>query len=228
MPVQRDLSGCRFGRFTAVMPTQKRTNQGDVIWNCKCDCGNEKEVSARYLVRGKVKSCGCLAELNRRSLIGERFGRLTVVSYAGKLNRQNRENFWNCVCDCGNNATVGQTELLNGDTKSCGCLQKEKLLVGLRLIDGTSVSILERNKKKTRSTNKSGYTGVFQEKSGKWIAYINFQKKRYWLGRYSKKEDAIKARQRGEEMHDDFLNWYYTSVVKSDSKEKRLEILSAD
>lgn len=30
------------------------------------------------------------------------------------------------------------------------------------------------------------------------------------MGRFDKIEDAIKARQRGEEMYDDFLEWYYS------------------
>ena len=33
----------------------------------------------------------------------------------------------------------------------------------------------------------------------KWKAIIHFKKKRYYLGRYDKKEDAIKARQEAEE-----------------------------
>lgn len=31
------------------------------FWLCKCECGNEKTVTARSLVGGHVQSCGCLA-----------------------------------------------------------------------------------------------------------------------------------------------------------------------
>lgn len=34
-------------------------------------------------------------------------------------------NFWYCLCDCGRNAIVGGTHLLDGHTKSCGCLKLE-------------------------------------------------------------------------------------------------------
>ena len=34
---------------------------------------------------------------------------------------------WLCRCDCGNETTVFSGYLRNGDTKSCGCLSKDKL-----------------------------------------------------------------------------------------------------
>ena len=33
---------------------------------------------------------------------------------------------WLCKCDCGNIVKVKTAALRNGNTKSCGCLQKEK------------------------------------------------------------------------------------------------------
>lgn len=89
----------------------------------------------------------------------------------------------------------------------------------LEILEETSVALLERNKK-LRKINKNGYTGVFHTADGKWEAYINFKKKRYWLGRYSDKEDAIKARQCGEEMHNDFLKWYYETHPAKDTISK--------
>lgn len=32
---------------------------------------------------------------------------------------------WNCVCDCGNKATIRSSDLTGGHTKSCGCLVTE-------------------------------------------------------------------------------------------------------
>lgn len=63
-------------------------------------------------------------------------------------------------------------------------------------------------------TNTSGYTGVYQhKKSGKWVAQITFRKKTYYLGAYSDIHEAVKARQRAEEMHDEFLEWYYSEYL---------------
>ncbi len=215
----KDISGQRFGKLIVIEPTEKRADGGSVVWKCHCDCGNDTEVSWSRLRKGKVRSCGCLSNPPLKDYIGKRFGRLTVIGYAGKLNPNSTEHYWTCRCDCGNEANVGQNELQNGDTVSCGCYQIERMLESLRLIDNTSVTILEHSKK-PRANNKSGYPGVFQEKSGKWIAYISFKKKRYWLGRFDDKEDAIRARQRGEEIHDDFLEWYYTEYERKTQRKR--------
>ena len=54
-------------------------------------------------------------------------------------------------------------------------------------------------------------------RSGKWQAQITFKRKTYYLGSFDKLEDAVKARKRGEEMHDVFLEWYYTEHKNSPS-----------
>ena len=54
-----DISNQRFGKLIAIEPTKKRY-RSFVIWKCKCDCGNECEVSLGHLQAGNVKSCGCL------------------------------------------------------------------------------------------------------------------------------------------------------------------------
>ncbi len=55
-----DLAGRRFGRLTAIRPVESGGRNG-VRWLCRCDCGNEVELASEYLLRGKSKSCGCLA-----------------------------------------------------------------------------------------------------------------------------------------------------------------------
>lgn len=115
---------------------------------------------------------------------------------------------------------MAQPELQSGDTQSCGCLQKDHAREALKLVEGTSVAILERNQK-MRSSNTSGCTGVSRDqRTGTWMAYINFKKKRYWLGRYKDKNDAIKARKAAEEMHEDFLDWYYRTYPPVDSSDE--------
>ena len=164
-------------------------------------------VSSHQLNCGYTKSCGCLGHPPLKDFIGKRFGQLTVIAYEEKRAGMHR---WRCKCDCGNETVVGQTLLQTGKTKSCGCLQKQIILDNLKLVDGTSVTVLEASKKRLSKTNTSGCTGVYQDKkSGQWRAQITFKNKTYYLGSYAKMEDAVKARKRGEEMHDDFLAWYY-------------------
>lgn len=52
-----DLAGQRFGRLTAIEPTDLRSGN-NICWKCKCDCGRIKIVSANHLMAGKIKSCG--------------------------------------------------------------------------------------------------------------------------------------------------------------------------
>lgn len=56
-------------------------------------------------------------------LTGKRFGRLVVIERAE--NDKQGQARWLCRCDCGNTKVVCRRELLNGDTKSCGCLRVE-------------------------------------------------------------------------------------------------------
>ena len=59
-------------------------------------------------------------------MIGQRFGRLVVISKAEKpVGSNRRRNYWLCQCDCGKQKVVASDKLLNGDTKSCGCLKIE-------------------------------------------------------------------------------------------------------
>lgn len=53
-------------------------------------------------------------------LTGRRFGKLTVLERVGFKSHNTQ---WLCVCDCGNTTVAGRGNLLNGHTKSCGCLK---------------------------------------------------------------------------------------------------------
>jgi len=59
------------------------------------------------------------------NLIGQRFGRLVVISKADS--EKNGHTRWNCICDCGGTTTVRSSHLLSGDTRSCGCIGREML-----------------------------------------------------------------------------------------------------
>lgn len=63
-------------------------------------------------------------------MIGERFGRLTVVGEAeryitpktGKPSRR-----WRCECACGGETITKAAKLKSGHTQSCGCLWRERI-----------------------------------------------------------------------------------------------------
>lgn len=228
-PGQRDITGLRFGKLIAVEPVEGKSANG-TLWRCKCDCGGEVVAPLGQLTSGYRKSCGCLSRPPLEDLVGKKFGMLTVTGYAEK--RNNKVHYWICVCECGKMTMVRQDYLKSGKTQSCGCLSGKMLKKKMRFVDGTSVTMLESVRDKRRSNNKSGYTGVYQDSRHQlWHARITFKGQVYDLGTYKTRKEAIKARMRGEEIHEDFLAWYYANYPKRDeagtaassAEEKRTE-----
>jgi hypothetical protein len=58
-------------------------------------------------------------------LTGKKYGKLTVLEFMGK---KKRHYMWRCKCDCGNECIVSSDNLNSGNTKSCGCLRKDKII----------------------------------------------------------------------------------------------------
>lgn len=64
-----------------------------------------------------------MAERKPKDLTGLRFGRLTVMGPAYNIGRF---QYWECRCSCGCKTYTRKYPLLNGATRSCGCLRAEK------------------------------------------------------------------------------------------------------
>lgn len=60
--------------------------------------------------------------MKAHDLTGQLFGRLVVLERCGS---KSGHSAWLCKCDCGNERVVRASSLINGDTLSCGCLNKE-------------------------------------------------------------------------------------------------------
>ena len=124
-----DLTGQRFGKLIVIKRTEQRQN-GSVVWECQCDCGNSVMVNSARLRNGQTASCGCLRKeksrkASKKDLTGQRFGRLIALKPMEE--RKNGYIAWECQCDCGNSVMVNGAHLRNGQTVSCGCLQKERV-----------------------------------------------------------------------------------------------------
>lgn len=65
-----DISGQRFGCLVAQSLTDRRDEKGSVIWHCRCDCGNDVDVSYNSLVYCNQKSCGCQKKEHDKALGG--------------------------------------------------------------------------------------------------------------------------------------------------------------
>lgn len=126
-----DLTGQKYGRFTVIGRAEPRIRPNGAkrqYWKCRCECGAIKEVDTMSLTHGYTVSCGCYRKVkNRKDLAGQRFGRLTVIKFDGMGYRPSGQAHcnWLCKCDCGNEIVVQTSYLTLGETKSCGCLQKD-------------------------------------------------------------------------------------------------------
>jgi hypothetical protein len=65
--------------------------------------------------------------MNNLKLSGIKFGRLTALNVDGYDNQGLIK--WKCLCDCGNFISVSGPALKKGNTKSCGCIKKEKIAI---------------------------------------------------------------------------------------------------
>lgn len=65
--------------------------------------------------------------MERLDLVGQRFGKLVVIDFAGikYYNGKAARTQWLCKCDCGRTKVVLGSSLKIGAVKSCGCAKKE-------------------------------------------------------------------------------------------------------
>ena len=224
-PYAEDITGIRSGKLVAIEPTEQK-RRGETLWRCQCDCGKELLTEPYRIRNGKVLSCGCSRKGNGVvDIAGRRFGKLTAIRRLDE--KQGSSYLWECRCDCGRTIKKTANALLHGNLVSCGCAKADRarktiekigaVTTHLTYIDGTCIERLESSKK-LRSDNSSGYVGV-QARGDKWLATIGFKGKHYYLGMYSRIEDAVKVRRRAEEqIHDAFLEWYYANYPEKVQK----------
>jgi hypothetical protein len=114
-----DLTEQQYGLWKVIKRVED--NKRGTVWLCECQCENKtlKNVLGNSLVLGKSKSCGCLTY---KSIVGKKYSQLLII------NEYCINNIWFCDadCDCGNKAIkIYKASIVNGNTKSCGCIRKE-------------------------------------------------------------------------------------------------------
>lgn len=136
-------------------------------------------------------------------LTGQIFGELTALSYNPGTHTEH--STWDCRCSCGRIVPVPAYALRAGHYKSCGCKRVANRDQGVKehierdRVEGTRISAL---KQKAHKDSISGVKGVCWLKDRqKWKAYITVAGKTKSLGNYDDKNDAIKARQKAEEIY---------------------------
>lgn len=109
-----DLTGKRFNEWEVIRHIGGR----HTLWECRCSCGEIRQVAAYDLKTGKSRNCGHNRNKPIVDLTGRKFGKLTVLKYIGK-------GKYLCSCSCNNNIKeyIG-SNLVSGSTISCGCAHR--------------------------------------------------------------------------------------------------------
>lgn len=204
-----ELVGKEYKGFK-VLDYKRENKKSYLLVQCP-KCGQEKWMRKDTIDKPNVVSCGCYNNSHNlrktKDLRGNKIGRLTVIEPTTDRDKNNGSVIWKCKCECGNITYVSAYNLGRKAVRSCGCLGTENsrkngtvAAVNIKTnfcADGTNVKRLMAKRPKN---NTSGYKGVTWVKDKeKWCAQIVFKGKRYYLGYYEKKEEAVEARKEAEE-----------------------------
>ena len=120
----KNITGQRFGKLTALYPTEKRQGT-NVVWMFQCDCGNLVERTTSHIpIDAACLTCKPRGTNLRKDYTGQRFGNLVAVECTGR--HKGKELIWKLQCDCGNIIELGISQFICGNTRSCGCLKKKQ------------------------------------------------------------------------------------------------------
>lgn len=117
--VENSLIGTTINNWKILEKTNELRNRY-FLYKVQCNkCGNIEFKTISEIRKCKGKWCkNCHID---DSIIGKKFNFLTVLEQY--YNSINRKTYCKCKCDCGKITTVEKSNLLNGTTKSCGCLK---------------------------------------------------------------------------------------------------------
>ena len=121
-----------FGELTVIGPAGRGGDHGQrLLWKCQCSCGKVTVVPGKNLRNGNTRSCGHLSG-TRDDLTGNVFERLRVTDLVLASPGAGGQRIWLCQCRCGNTVEVPTSSLVNGNTRSCGCLKSDTAVLNFR------------------------------------------------------------------------------------------------
>ena len=116
------------------------------------ECKKERTVAFWDVKRAGHTFCKSCAKRKRSHdwMIGNKFGRLTVNSYAEprKYKGGSFVTMFSCTCECGAQVVVSASHIKSGHTTSCGCLRAEMLIGETNPNYNPNIPLQERNGKR--------------------------------------------------------------------------------
>lgn len=126
---------------------------------------------------------------NIKDYIGKRIGERTILGSLGQ--NKNGHTIVRCRCDCGREDDVELTILMNGKADHCrSCGNRKGHVTKKHLAELKQVE--QKKADGLRSTNKSGYNGVFKNnREKKWVGQVKVKGETYYLGAYKTQKEAL-------------------------------------
>lgn len=136
---------------------------------CKCECGYQSSINISSIKKGNAKGCvRCSADSKRFSVVGLKYGKLTVLSEYSVFNTKKERLM--CECECGKIITVER----NFRTKSCGCSRLIFTDRDRHSAIFTTWRCMKQRCTNTKHENYHYYGGVGVIIFDKWLNFINF------------------------------------------------------
>lgn len=204
MGFKTDITNQKFNKLT-VLEFSHNSKKRASIWLCLCECGNTKTIEYNSIVKGRIKSCGCLQKEAMKKLCTHGMHKTKFYSkWSSMKGRCNRESTVNyeiyggrgiSYCPEWEDFQKFYEDMYEGFSEG---LELDRVDVNGNYCKENCrwVTHSENNFNKNKQpNNKSGKTGVsFDSKRLQWRAYIDKDKKRTELGYFDDYKDAVEVR----------------------------------
>lgn len=193
-------------------------NFGNATWLCQCECGELATYSGAQLRNGAATSCGCRRYntlVRAADIVGQKFGKLTVVKFAG-------DGKWECKCECGNTTFTTTNHLRNGHTKSCGCISSSGEKKIKEVLDQNNVKYYRQFTFGDCLSDK-GYPlrfdfAIFNEQGLKFL--LEFDGEQHFTG-WAKDPEDLKDIQRRDEIKNNYCKDNNIQLIRISYKDEK-------
>lgn len=218
-----EMIGKRFGRLKVVRRGDNYISPSGysyITYDCECDCGKEKNIRKKNLLKGNTNSCSCLHNESIKK-IGEDNRKYNVYDLSGEYGigytddnkefyfdlddyAKIKDYYWNVSTGYVESESFGNKRVKlhrfimdcndsNLDIDHINHKTNDNRRKNLRIVTRSQNQMNTR----LRKDNTSSIKGV-RHSNNKWIASIQVNKERIHLGTFDKFEDAVKARKDAE------------------------------
>ena len=225
----KDLKGMKFGRLTVRERCEDYIGPCGthmVQWICDCECGNDCKVTTHDLTRKDrtpVRSCGCLAR-EMTSARSKKYNEFDVSGEYGIGKSGNTDDlfyfelsdfdkikdiYWTVKCPNGTKVISGRIPGTKKDVYMHVCLGFQ----GYDHIDRNELNNLHNNlrpcshqencfnRQRKKMASKSGFTGVYQIPSGKYLSKLTKDGVEVYCKTFNTFEEAKIARLKAEAIY---------------------------